>query len=53
MRKSNKVWIDGQLIPWEQATVHETARVLHYGFSALEGTRAYALADAGPLRASI
>jgi len=53
MRKSNKVWIDGQLILWEQATVRVTARVLHYGSSALEGTRAYALADAGALRASI
>jgi len=53
MRISTKVWIGGQLILWDQATVREIARGLHYGSNALEGTRAYALADAGALRARL
>jgi branched-chain amino acid aminotransferase len=30
------------LIPWEEATVHVSAHVLHYGSSVFEGIRAYA-----------
>lgn len=35
------IWMDGQLIPWDQATVHVSAHVLHYGSSVFEGIRAY------------
>ena len=47
MQKSDKIWFDGQLIPWDQATVHVAAHAIHYGSSVFEGIRAYALAE-GP-----
>jgi branched-chain amino acid aminotransferase len=37
-----KVWRDGQFVPWDEATVHVSAHVLHYGSSVFEGIRAYA-----------
>jgi branched-chain amino acid aminotransferase len=43
--KSDKIWFDGQLIPWDQAKVHVAAHVLHYGSSVFEGIRAYAIDD--------
>lgn len=43
--KSDKIWFDGQLIPWDQATVHVAAHAVHYGSSVFEGIRAYALPD--------
>ena len=36
------VWSNGKLIPWDEATVHVSAHVLHYGSSVFEGIRAYA-----------
>ena len=35
------VWFNGQIVPWEKATVHVSAHVLHYGSSVFEGIRAY------------
>jgi len=32
-----KVWYNGELVPWDQATVHVSAHVLHYGSSVFEG----------------
>ena len=46
-QKSNTIWFDGQLVPWDEATVHVGAHALHYGSSVFEGIRAYALPD-GP-----
>lgn len=43
MQKSDKVWLDGQLVPWDQATVHVAAHALQYGSSVFEGIRAYPL----------
>jgi branched-chain amino acid aminotransferase len=42
-----QVWRNGELIPWESATVHVMAHALHYGSSVFEGVRAYATPD-GP-----
>lgn len=36
------IWMSGKLIPWEQANVHITAHVVHYGSNVFEGMRAYA-----------
>jgi len=47
MQKSDQVWLDGQLVPWDQATVHVAAHALQYGSSVFEGIRAYELPD-GP-----
>lgn len=46
-QKSDMIWFDGQLVPWDQATVHVAAHAIHYGSSVFEGIRAYALPD-GP-----
>jgi len=35
------IWFDGQFVRWEDATIHVTAHVLHYGSSVFEGVRAY------------
>ena len=40
-----KIWVDGELIPWGQATEHVLAHTLHYGLGAFEGIRAYKRAD--------
>ncbi len=47
MKKSEKVWLDGQLVPWNEATVHVASHAIHYGSSVFEGIRAYSL-PAGP-----
>lgn len=41
MQASDMIWFDGQLVPWDQATVHVGAHALHYGSSVFEGIRAY------------
>ena len=47
IQKSERIWFDGELVPWDQATVHVSAHVLHYGSSVFEGIRAYAT-ERGP-----
>ena len=41
IQASDKIWFNGRLIPWDRATVHVAAHVLHYGSSVFEGIRAY------------
>jgi len=40
--KSRFVWMDGRLVPFEQATVHFLSPAIHYGLAVFEGVRAYA-----------
>ena len=35
------VWMNGQCIPWQNATVHVSAHALHYGSGVFEGIRCY------------
>lgn len=35
------IWFNGELIPWENATVHVMSHALHYGSSVFEGIRCY------------
>lgn len=35
------IWMNGQMVPWEKATVHVMAHALHYGSSVFEGIRGY------------
>ncbi len=42
IQKSDKIWFNGQLVPWDQAQVHVLVHALHYGSSVFEGIRAYA-----------
>lgn len=43
--KTEKIWFDGELIPWEDAKVHVLTHALHYGTAYFEGIRCYELAD--------
>jgi branched-chain amino acid aminotransferase len=40
--KSDFIWMDGQLVPFDQATVHFITPTLHYGLGVFEGIRCYA-----------
>jgi branched-chain amino acid aminotransferase len=42
-----KIWMDGELVNWEDAKVHILTHSLHYGTGVFEGIRAYAT-SAGP-----
>lgn len=39
--KSEFIWMNGKLVPWDAAQVHITAHGLHYGTGVFEGMRAY------------
>lgn len=39
------IWMDGEIIPYAQATTHVLTHTLHYGFGVFEGIRAYQRAD--------
>lgn len=41
------IWMDGELVAWEDATVHVLSHALHYGTGVFEGIRAYDT-DSGP-----
>lgn len=38
---SHMVWMDGELVPYDQATVHLLTPTLHYGVGVFEGIRCY------------
>ncbi|MCA1829929.1 MAG: branched-chain amino acid transaminase [Actinobacteria bacterium] len=39
---SDKIWMDGELVPWADAKIHVLTHSLHYGSGVFEGIRAYA-----------
>ncbi len=41
METASHIWSDGELVPWEDATVHFLSHALHYGTGVFEGIRAY------------
>jgi branched-chain amino acid aminotransferase len=45
--KTDVIWMNGKLIPWDQAHVHVTAHALQYGTGVFEGMRSYDTPD-GP-----
>ncbi|MEX1009492.1 MAG: branched-chain amino acid transaminase [Acidimicrobiia bacterium] len=45
--KTEKIWMDGELVPWDEARVHVLTHSLHYGSGVFEGIRTYATPD-GP-----
>jgi branched-chain amino acid aminotransferase len=45
MQKSEHIWMDGKLVPWEQARVHVLTHTLHYGLGVFEGVRCYECRD--------
>ena len=47
IEKTEKIWMDGELVPWDEAKVHVLTHSLHYGSGVFEGIRTYSAAD-GP-----
>jgi branched-chain amino acid aminotransferase len=45
--KSEKIWMDGELVDWDDAKIHVLTHTLHYGCGVFEGIRAYPT-SAGP-----
>ena len=45
VERTEKIWMDGELIPWEQAQVPILTHTLHYGLGVFEGIRCYRCAD--------
>lgn len=41
MEKSQWIWLDGELVPWDEARVHVLTHTLHYGLGVFEGIRCY------------
>ena len=41
MQEAEKIWMNGGLVDWQDATVHVLSHGLHYGSSVFEGIRAY------------
>lgn len=39
--KSDFIWMDGSMVPFDQATVHVITPTLHYGVGVFEGIRCY------------
>ena len=37
----DKIWFNGELVPWHEAKVHVLTHALHYGSGVFEGIRAY------------
>ena len=47
MRETEKIWMNGELVDWADATVHVGTHGLHYGTGVFEGIRCYET-DKGP-----
>src|SRR3979411_3542023 len=47
IQKTEKIWHNGKLIPWDSAQIHVMSHVVHYGSSVFEGVRCYSL-PSGP-----
>lgn len=39
--ESAKIWKNGKMIPWKDATIHLASHVVHYGSNVFEGIRCY------------
>jgi len=41
IQKTENIWHNGSLIPWDKAQIHVMSHVVHYGSSVFEGIRCY------------
>jgi branched-chain amino acid aminotransferase len=41
LQKSEKIWMDGRFVDWDDAKVHVLTHTLHYGVGVFEGIRCY------------
>ncbi|MEN8770139.1 MAG: aminotransferase class IV, partial [Glaciecola sp.] len=44
---AEKIWFNGDIMPWQDAKVHVMTHAIHYGSSVFEGVRAYNTPDQG------
>jgi branched-chain amino acid aminotransferase len=47
LQATEKIWMDGKFVAWNEAKVHVLTHTLHYGTGVFEGIRCYK-ADGGP-----
>jgi branched-chain amino acid aminotransferase len=47
--RTSRIWRDGQLVSWEDATIHVMSHVVHYGSSVFEGVRCYETPSGGAI----
>ncbi|MDY6761853.1 MAG: branched-chain amino acid transaminase [Candidatus Nanohaloarchaea archaeon] len=45
MDEAESIWMDGELVPWDEAQIHVLSHALHYGSGVFEGIRAYDTVD--------
>jgi branched-chain amino acid aminotransferase len=45
METTDWIWLDGAMVPWNEAQVHVLTHTLHYGLGVFEGIRCYACDD--------
>ena len=45
MEKAKNIWMNGELVPWDEAKVHVLTHTLHYGLGVFEGIRCYKCAN--------
>jgi len=45
--KSERIWMNGTLVPWDEAKIHIGSHVIHYGSAVFEGIRCYSTPE-GP-----
>ncbi|MDG6909507.1 MAG: branched-chain amino acid transaminase [Nitrososphaerota archaeon] len=45
MLPQKKIWMDGKLVPWDDAKIHVLTHGLHYGMAVFEGIRAFSTAE--------
>ena len=47
--RTAKIWRDGELVNWQDATIHVMSHVVHYGSSVFEGIRCYETPSGGAI----
>lgn len=45
VEKVEKIWLDGELLGWDDARIHVLTHTLHYGLGVFEGIRCYRRSD--------
>ncbi len=48
VKKTEKIWLDGKFVSWDDARVHVMTHALHYGLGVFEGIRCYKTTDGRP-----
>ena len=48
MKPVDKIWMNGELVNWDEARIHVLSHVVHYGYGVFEGIRCYRQSDGIP-----